>query len=161
MTVTLFVHFLNIPHQLHSVVATVIQPAHKRRNVDGFSAAFSGRIDGRSLGLRKTERYIHANVSRYRHVGCSKALSYAGILYISVGNPGEHVFALGQHLLGGSIKVGKNLDGDTSRTHQRRNGLDDLFCTPVSAHPETADGQRRLGAARLGSWLQTLDWLSV
>src|SRR6266566_2353239 len=59
MTITILVHLLDVRHHAHSIVATVVQPAHKRRYINRFLCAFGGSVHGGGLLLRKTKGHVH------------------------------------------------------------------------------------------------------
>jgi hypothetical protein len=70
-----FVHSFDVSHYAHAIVATVIQPPHKGRNIHRFLRACSRGVDGGSLRLRKTKRHIHSHATLDRQLGSPKALA--------------------------------------------------------------------------------------
>src|SRR5437867_4271686 len=127
MTITILVHLLDVRHHAHSIVATVVQPAHKRRYINRFLCAFGGSVHGGGLLLRKTKGHVHPHALLHRHLRGPEALVDAGIFDIGIRNPRERLFALGQQYFSTGIEVSEDLDGDSRIADKGRDPLNNLL----------------------------------
>jgi hypothetical protein len=95
--------------------------------------------------LRETQRHVDPNILVYRNLCSPQALVGAGILDVSVWNPGEHFQTLGNHLFSRCMKVCEYLYGNTGIFHEWGYSLHNLLVfVPLLFGAQSMTGRKEL-----------------
>src|SRR5262252_4503321 len=108
--VALVEHAFDISDDVDSVLADVVQPSDKWRDINGCPRAFGRRVNRGRLLLRKAERDVDPYAFGDRTLCRLQSFSGARVFYVGIRNPRTHLPALLQHFVSGRVEISKHLD---------------------------------------------------